>query len=119
MRAEELEEADCEINALEMRSYIDSVLEVVQSSTWSKRAWTFLEGALSRRRLCFHEEGIFVLCREAIIHDLLDFDSYKDNPAPTLDTNLPYFDLDFDKTAHLCEISSYTQKSQHLTITES
>ena len=37
-----------------------------------------------------------MLCREAIFHDLLDFDSYKDGPAPSLHFTVPFFSLNMD-----------------------
>ena len=51
---------------------------VLGASDWAKRAWTFQEGELSTRRLCFSKNGIFLLCKEEIFHDILGLDESDD-----------------------------------------
>lgn len=41
----------------------------IQSSTWSKRAWTFQEGILSRRRLVFTDDQMYFECDGMNCHE--------------------------------------------------
>ena len=71
--------------------------EVLEVSDWATRAWTFQEGELSSRRLCFAEEGIFLICREEIFHDLLEIDRSDERVKCNLNTgNIHYLALGFD-----------------------
>ena len=45
---------------------------VIYTSDWSQRGWTFQEGVLSGRRLCFNTSGVFLHCKEEILHDVLE-----------------------------------------------
>jgi len=44
-------------------------------SPWLKRGWTLQEAILSRRRLCFGDSGVFLVCQEEIFHERLSSDS--------------------------------------------
>jgi hypothetical protein len=49
--------------------------QVIPSSTWAKRAWTYQEGLLARRRLVFTEEQVYfecwaMNCRESVHLDV-------------------------------------------------
>ena len=74
-----------------------STYKVLIESDWAERAWTFQEGELSTRRLCFAVEGVFLVCREEIFHDLLEVDRSEERVKCNLDTgNTHYLALAFD-----------------------
>ena len=74
-----------------------STNEVLEDSNWATRAWTFQEGELSTRRLCFAESGIFLICREEIFHDLLEVDRSDERVKCNLDpSGIHYLALGFD-----------------------
>ncbi|KAJ6786759.1 hypothetical protein PWT90_11079 [Aphanocladium album] len=52
-----------EINGLHLVPRLPQLSIVEQYSTWSRRAWTFQEGILSRRCLYFAEHQVFWQCR--------------------------------------------------------
>lgn len=71
--------------------------KVLEASDWAKRAWTFQEGELSTRRLCFSNEGIFLLCKEEVFHDVLELDESDDRIKGRFDTGgIHYLALGFD-----------------------
>ena len=51
------------INGLNLVPRLPQLFTVEQYSTWSRRAWTFQEGLLSRRCLYFAEHQVFWQCR--------------------------------------------------------
>ena len=55
-----------------MASNLTDLGGVIYTSDWSQRGWTFQEGVLSGRRLCFHTSGVFLHCKEEILHDILE-----------------------------------------------
>ena len=80
-----------------MFTRLQSTHEVLEGSDWATRAWTFQEGELSTRRLCFAENGIFLICREEIFHDLLEFGRSDERVKCNLNTgNSHYLALGFD-----------------------
>ena len=101
-----------------MFTRFQSTNEVLEDSDWATRAWTFQEGELSTRRLCFAEEGVFLICREEIFHDLLECDQSEERVKCNFDTGgIHYlalgFDLDmqrwnFDTYAHM--VASYSHR---------
>jgi heterokaryon incompatibility protein (HET) len=65
----------CSVGDLDFWSTMSHPHETLQSSPWFKRAWTFQEGLLSRRRLVFTDEQVFyecaaMNCRESMLNDL-------------------------------------------------
>ena len=96
-----------------------STNEVIEGSKWATRAWSFQEGALSKRRLCFDDECVFLLCEQEIFHDILHFDASKDRTVGAFDPGGIYYlgfgcDLntrhwDFDNYARLT--ASYSRRS--------
>ena len=53
-----------------MASNLTDLGDIIYSSDWSKRGWTFQEGVLSARRLCFDTSGVFLHCKEEILFSL-------------------------------------------------
>ena len=87
-----------------------STNEVLEGSDWAKRAWTFQEGELSTRRLCFAEEGVFLICREEIFHDLLEVDRSNERVKCNLNTgNIHYLALGFDLDMQCWKFDSYAR----------
>ena len=83
---------------------------VLTASDWAKRAWTFQEGELSRRRLCFSEHGIFLLCKEEIFHDILEFDESDDRLKGCFDAGgAHYLALGFDLDMHYWDFDNYAR----------
>ncbi|KAH7374881.1 heterokaryon incompatibility protein-domain-containing protein [Plectosphaerella cucumerina] len=65
----------CSAGELDFFSTMSHPHETLQSSAWFKRAWTFQEGILSRRRLVFTDEQVYyecaaMNCRESMTNDL-------------------------------------------------
>ena len=84
--------------------------EVLEGSDWATRAWTFQEGELSTRRLCFAEEGVFLICREEIFHDLLEVDRSDERVQCNLDTgNTHYLALGFDLDMQCWNFDTYAR----------
>ena len=55
-----------------MASNLSDIGDVLYTSDWSQRGWTFQEGVLSGRRLCFDTSGVFLHCKEEILHDIVE-----------------------------------------------
>ena len=55
-----------------MATSLSHVGDLISSSDWSRRAWTFQEGVLATRRLCFDSCGVFLLCKEEILHNIVE-----------------------------------------------
>ena len=53
-------------------SKLTNLGDVIYTCDWSQRGWTFQEGVLSGRRLCFDTSGIFLHCKEEILHDIVE-----------------------------------------------
>ncbi|KAI5458909.1 heterokaryon incompatibility protein-domain-containing protein [Mariannaea sp. PMI_226] len=60
-----LAQSPVEINGLHLVPRLPQLFEVEQSATWSRRAWTFQEGILSRRCLFFSQNQVFWQCRSS------------------------------------------------------
>ncbi|KAH6646792.1 heterokaryon incompatibility protein-domain-containing protein [Truncatella angustata] len=60
-----LVQSPVEINGLHLVPRLPELSFVEQFSAWSRRAWTFQEGILSRRCLYFAEHQVFWQCRTA------------------------------------------------------
>ena len=88
-----------------------STNEVLDGSDWARRAWTFQEGELSTRRLCFSEEGIFLICREATVSDLLECDRSEERVKYNLDTrNIYYLPLGSDLDMQRWNFGTYARR---------
>ncbi len=68
-------------------AYLSSTLG---NSSWASRAWTFQEGALSTRRLCFSTQGVSLLCKEEAFHDIMEFDESKSRSRTPFDAGTDY-----------------------------
>ena len=100
-------------------TYFSDIEDMFTHSDWQKRAWTFQEGELTVRRLCFSQEGVFLICKEEVFHDLLELDESEVRVKGHYDTGAMYqlalgFDLDatcwdFDTYARL--VASYSHRS--------
>ena len=55
-----------------MASSLTDLGDVIYTCDWSQRGWTFQEGVLSGRRLCFDTAGVFLHCKEEILHDIVE-----------------------------------------------
>ena len=55
-----------------MASNMTDLGDVIYTSDWARRGWTFQEGVLSGRRLCFDTAGVFLHCKEEILHDIVE-----------------------------------------------
>jgi len=84
--------------------------EVLEASDWARRAWTFQEGELSTRRLCFSKEGIFLRCKEEIFHDVLELDESDDRMPGRFDTGgIHYLPLGFDLDMQCWDFDTYAR----------
>jgi hypothetical protein len=64
----------------------------VVTSLWNHRAWTLQEAVLSKRRLCFSEDQIFLWCQQELFHDV-----FEHGPSPNhVQTVIP---TECDRTA--------------------
>ena len=55
-----------------MASDLTNLGAVLCTGDWSQRGWTFQEGVLGGRRLCFDTSGVFLHCQEEILHDIVE-----------------------------------------------
>ena len=93
-----------------MFSQFHLIDQVLSASEWAKRAWTFQEGELSMRRLCFSENGIFLLCKEEIFHDILELDESDDRRKGCFGTGeAHYLALGFDLDMHSWVFDNYAR----------
>lgn len=84
--------------------------QVLGASDWAKRAWTFQEGELSTRRLCFSKNGIFLLCKEEIFHDILGLDESDDRMKGRFDPGgIHYLPLGFDLDMQCWDFDTYAR----------
>jgi hypothetical protein len=70
------------------------VIGQAERSPWNSRGWTMQEATLSTRCLCFYEEGMSLICREEMKHDILE---NSDVQLGYSFGKFPYF-LDFQDT---------------------
>ena len=93
-----------------MFTRFQSTNEVLEDSDWATRAWTFQEGEVSTRRLCFAEEGVFLICREEIFHDLLECDQSEERVKCNFDTGgIHYLALGFDLDMQRWNFDTYAR----------
>jgi len=93
-----------------MFSQFHRIHEVLDVYDWAKRAWTFQEGELSTRRLCFSENGIFLLCKEEIFHDILELDESDDRRKGFFEAEgAHYVALGFDLDMHSWVFDNYAR----------
>jgi hypothetical protein len=52
----------CEVGELQMGSTLASFSHAIQDTVWRRRAWTYQEGALSRRCIFFTEHQVYFAC---------------------------------------------------------
>ena len=74
-----------------MASNLTDLGDVIYASDWSQRGWTFQEEILSARRLCFDTYGVFLHCRDEILHDIVEsFDTDQRIKTPFNNDQLEY-----------------------------
>ncbi|KAK0517364.1 hypothetical protein JMJ35_000519 [Cladonia borealis] len=79
-------------------------------SDWSQRGWTFQEGVLSARRLCFDTSGVFLHCKEEILHDIVEsFDTEQRIKTPFNDDQYQSLSLWISPEARAYDFTIYAR----------
>jgi hypothetical protein len=88
-----------------------SVIRQAERSSWNSRGWTMQEAALSKRCLCFYDEGMSLICREEMQHDLLESThiklSYSFGKFPYF---LDYKDPQWSSATFYSAVRSFTER---------
>ena len=93
-----------------MASNLTDLRDLIYSSDWSKRGWTFQEGVLSARRLCFDTSGVFLHCKEEILHDVVEsFDREQRIKTPFNNDQLQYVSLWISPEARAWDFTIYAR----------
>ena len=93
-----------------MASHLTDLGDLIYSSDWSQRGWTFQEGVLSARRLCFHTSGVFLHCKEEILHDIVElFDTEQRIKTPFNNDQLQYVSLWISPEARAWDFTTYAR----------
>ena len=99
-----------------MASNLTYLGDLIYSSDWSQRGWTFQEGVLSARRLCFDTSGVFLHCKEEILHDIVEsFDTEQRIKTPFNNDQLQYVSLWISPEARAWDFTTY----EHMVMTYS
>ena len=93
-----------------MASNLTDLGNVIYVSDWSQRGWTFQEGVLSARRLCFNTYGVFLHCKEEILHDVVEsFDTEQRIKTPFNNDRLQYVSLWISTEARAWDFGIYAR----------
>ena len=93
-----------------MASNLNDLGDLIYSSDWSKRGWTFQEGVLSARRLCFETSGVFLHCKEEILHDVVEaLDTKQRITTPFNNDQLEYVSLWISPEARAWDFTIYAR----------
>ena len=93
-----------------MASNLTDLGDLFYSSDWSKRGWTFQEGVLSARRLCFNTSGVFLHCKEEILHGVVEsFDREQRIKTPFNNDQLQYVSLWISPEARAWDFTIYAR----------
>ena len=93
-----------------MASNLTDLGNLIYSSDWSQRGWTFQEGVLSARRLCFDTSGVFLHCKEEILHDVVESsDTEQRIKTPFNNDRLQYVSLWIDPEARAWDFTIYAR----------
>ena len=93
-----------------MASSLTDLGAVIHESDWSQRGWTFQEGVLSGRRLCFDTSGVFLHCKEEILHDIVEsFDTEQRTKTPFNSDQLQHYSLWISPEARAWDFSTYAR----------
>ena len=93
-----------------MASNLTDLGDVIYASDWSQRGWTFQEGVLSARRLCFDIYGVFLHCKEEILHDIVEsFDTEQRIKTPFNNDRLQDVSLWISPEARAWDFSIYAR----------
>ncbi|KAK2668424.1 Heterokaryon incompatibility [Fusarium oxysporum f. sp. vasinfectum] len=77
---------DLRLGAHRLVSTGRSAQEAIRNTTWASRAWTFQEGLVSRRKLVFTDEQVYLHCMEREFRETIeqDFDLLAQTDSPDL-----------------------------------
>lgn len=93
-----------------MATNLTNLGAVICTSDWSQRGWTFQEGVLGGRRLCFDTSGVFLHCQEEILHDIVEsFDTEQRIRTPFNSDQLRYLTLWISPEARAWDFSIYAR----------
>ena len=84
--------------------------DLIYSTDWSQRGWTFQEGVLSARRLCFDTSGVFLHCKEEILHDVVEsFDKEQRIKTPFNNDQYQHVSLWISPEARAWDFTTYAR----------
>ena len=93
-----------------MASNLTELGDLIYSSDWSQRGWTFQEGVLSARRLFFDTSGVFLHCKEEILHDVVEsFDTEQRIKTPFNSDQLQHVSLWINPEARAWDFTIYAR----------
>ena len=93
-----------------MASDLTDLGDVIYTSDWSQRGWTFQERVLIGRRLCFDTSGVFLHSKEEILHDIVEsIDTEQRVKTPFNNDRLQYVSLWISPEARAWDFSIYAR----------